>query len=290
MSEVIQFGFINGEFKQVESAAISVTNRGLMYGDGCFETFCAYQGQFFKLSEHLQRLKAGLDYLNIDYPEKLTFGKIQPVLQQLLQRNNLMQTDAIIRVQVWRTGSRGYTTDSRHSGFAVIASAHPQKKKSYHLCTVPTRRIPSAALPAKYKFTNGLNYIIAAREAHNKGADDALMQTMDNVLSETTVANIFWLTDDQVFTPSEECDVLAGITRDEIIRCLTKRMNRRVETGRYQLDEIIKADAVWICNSVKEVAPVKQIDNTYFNISNPFLNKLQAAFQSHIRECLSEGT
>src|SRR5699024_4498907 len=103
------------------------------------------------------------------------------------------------------------------SHFSISASECPRNFKPPILATVETKRISADALPSIYKFSNGINYIIAANEAAEKGADDALMQTINGKISETTIANIFWIKDEKIFTPSTACDLMPGITRNAVI-------------------------------------------------------------------------
>lgn len=290
MNEGDRMLVVNDEFLKENRPAVPVYSRGLMYGDGCFETFCAYNGRFFKLHEHLDRLKTGLHFLGIHFPDSLTTGKIEPLLAELLSKNNLQNQKAIVRLQVWREGGRGYKTDAGTPHYSVICSPAPKDKHTYRLSTVDVKRIPSAALPSQYKFTNGLNYITAANEAEEKGGDDALMETVDGFVSETTVANIFWVQDNTVFTPSKNCDILPGITREIILALLARRSSIKVEEGEYRIEEIKKARAAWICNSVKEIKPLSQIDEIQFDTHAPLLKEIQADFSEYLNmEFSSEG-
>lgn len=291
MNDAVDIAIADGSFVKSDTPVVPLTSRGLMYGDGCFETLCAYNGRFFKLKNHLERLQSGLQYLNIDYPAGLEFPKIKSRLLELLRKNNLLQAEAILRIQVWREGPRGYTTDCSASHYSVVCS--PKNKTPavcYKLASVDIKRIPSAALPAKYKFTNGLNYITAAQQARVQGADDALMHTIDGWISETTSANIFWMKDGVVFTPSERCDILPGITRAFIIDLLVNEMKVKLKIGEYAMDGIKNAETVWICNSVKQIQLVSAIDDTTYVTAMPFLDKLQHHFTIACnKECSAEA-
>lgn len=281
---------VNDAFLKEKKPAVSATSRGLMYGDGCFETFCTYHGRFFKLDEHLDRLRSGLQFLDIDFPGSLTTEKIKPLLAELLSHNNLHDKKAIVRLQVWRDGERGYKTDSSAAQYSIICLPAPKDKYVYRLATVDIKRIPSAALPSQYKFTNGLNYITAANQAEEKGSNDALMETVEGFISETTIANIFWLQGNTVFTPSKSCDILPGITREIILELLARHSSIKIEEGEFGMEKIKEAKSVWICNSVKEIMPVSHIDETRFDINEPFLKKLQADFSEYLNmEFSSEG-
>ena len=288
MNDSDRFVTVDGVIMESNEPAVSVNSRGLMYGDGCFETFCVYTGRSFKLKEHIKRLRSGLDFLQIEYPQELEIEKVWPKIYELLNRNNLHQTKAIVRLQVWRQGGRGYSTESVASHYSIMCSKlNKPDTNSYRLATVDVKRIPSISLPSQYKFANGLNYITAANQAKHKEADDALMTTVDGWISETTIANIFWLKEDVVFTPSEACDILPGITRRIILGLLKNQLNIAVKEGTFGMDEIKKAELVFICNSVKEIVPIAGIDETQFDTRHPLLEKMQSCFKAYRNRQLS---
>lgn len=282
-----EYIFINGKINRADLPLIKAEARGLMYGDGCFETLCSYNGCLLKPEEHLKRLKRGLNYLEIDYPVDLESQNIEKILARLLNENELMNQNAIIRMQVWREGERGYGSDSTESSYMLTAVNHNGAGKKYNLSCVPIRRIPSAALPSEFKFTNGINYIKAANYARSKGADDALMQTLEGWVSETTVANIFWKKDNTVFTPSAECDILPGITRQMVMHVLKEVMDIEVKAGKFMPDNLKQADEAWICNSVKEVAPVARLDDVPFGTASAFTEELQSQFKTYLQTQLT---
>lgn len=275
----------DGDIKRIEESTVPVTSRGLMYGDGCFETFRSYSGHFLKLDDHLNRFRRGLQFLGIGYPQNLKRQPLTSNLESLLKNNNLTDRDAVIRLQVWREGKRGYKVKTNsNSHYSIVASPLSKPKASYKLSTVDIKRIPAKSIPAKYKLTNGINYILAARQARAKHADDALMETINHHISETTIANIFWVNDGIVYTPSANCDILPGITREIVIHLLRHKMNIAVKEGTYQIEAIKKAKMVFLCNSVKEIAPVNKIDDQSFQVTNAFLQNLCTAFEEFRNE------
>lgn len=280
MADHSQYVIFDGSLQRSDEPAAPVTSRGLMYGDGCFETLRSYSGGLLKLNEHLKRLKKGLNYLNIPYPNDLQPTSLKKQIKSLLQKNELIETDGIIRLQVWRSGNRGYKIpEPGESRYSITTTKLAEPKEAYKLATVSTKRVPSTSVPAKYKLTNGLNFIIAASQASQKNADDALMETIDNYISETTIANVFWLKDEVIYTPSTECDILPGVTRSIVLKLVRESLNIELRAGTFTVEEVKKADRVWICNSVKEIAPVCAIDDRRFETGGPLLDKLKGEFQ-----------
>jgi branched-subunit amino acid aminotransferase/4-amino-4-deoxychorismate lyase len=269
----------DGDFVPGDQPIAPATSRGLMYGDGVFETFRSYSGDTLLLKQHVDRLGHGLSRLGMKKPHGFSLALFKLLVTKLLRKKKLIGRDAVIRVQVWREGSRGYHTSSNaQTHFSIIASQCPESFGNPKLATVQQKRIPSVSLPSDVKLTNGINYILAAREADEKEADDALMQTIEGWLSETTIANIFWVKGDSIFTPSKECDLIPGITRDILIQLIENNDHWKLHTGKFELSHLLDSQAVWICNSVREMVPVLEVNGHSFDINHPVITDLKKAF------------
>ncbi len=266
----------DGNMIPADEPIVPAVSRGLMYGDGVFETFRTYSGQTLFLQKHIDRLYQGLDILEISF--RFDLIQLKKLILDLLSKNKLLTDDGIVRLQVWRDGQRGYHPDDNSEiHFSLTASACPVRFNMPNLVTVAQRRIPSESLPTNVKFTNSINYILAAREAAEKGGDEALMQTVDGHISETTIANIFWIRDDNIYTPSVKCDLIPGITRDIVLQIIDQK-NLEVKVGEFPPDHILKADSAFICNSVREILPVGRVDTHNFNNENELLIGLKERF------------
>jgi len=283
-TEVILF---DGKFVRADESIVGSSSRGLMYGEGVFETFRTYSGHTFYLDDHLQRMQSGIDLLGMDCPKALSPENFRPLVYQLLDHLNLLHEDAVVRLQLWREGTRGYLPDSgSETHFMMTASPCPKAFDNPRLATVECRRIPNEALPSRHKFSNGINYILAARQADQQGADDALMETIDGFLSETTIANIFWAKGRQVFTPAENCDLLPGITRRIIIDIINQKPEWTLNEGAFERDALRDADVIWICNSVREMLTVRSVDQMEYSTDHPLFRELQRSFGKFKKEHL----
>ncbi|MEX2362388.1 MAG: aminotransferase class IV, partial [Balneolaceae bacterium] len=199
---------------------------------------------------------------------------------------NLDQKEALIRIQCWREGGRGYKPVSSKMSWMIQAEEIKNSYEPLKLITAETRCIPSQALERGFKLSNGLNYIKAAQEAQNRNADDALMLTMTDFISETTSANIFWLHDEAVFTPSEKCDLLPGITR-KLVADVLLRNDVKLEKGEFSIAHIRQAEAAFCCNSVREIQEVASIDEKDMEIGHPLVKKIMVLFEKYKFELLN---
>ena len=235
-----------------------------------------------ELDLHMQRLQRSIQYLRMDPPPILSDPEaVKAKSRKLLRKNRLADCDAVVRLQVWREGGRGFAVDrDAGTGYGITVSPLPKITEPVTLATVGTRRIPSVSLDSRHKLSNSINYVLAAAEAAEQGADDALMLTVEGYLSETTIANIFWRKGETVFTPSVSCDLLPGITRKLVIELLEQELKVPVQQGAWKQEAIMECDAAWICNSVREVVEVGVIDDKKITGSGRFVKSLKHNFAS----------
>ena len=273
-----------------EDAVEHLGSRLAMYGEGCFDTLRSDAGGVLYSERHLQRLHDGISFLGWTVPEPLRdTDALMDTLCAFLDANGAADMLVRIRIQVW-SGDRtvGYrpgvdaaeTPSTRFliTGVRMASADFPPAT----LVTSRYRRIPDAALPVGVKWTNGINYILAAAEAQRRGADDALMLTVDGHLSETTVANLFWEESGTVYTPSAECDLLPGITRGILLE-LIEEAGIPLKTGRFDPSALHRADAVWICNSVRGICSVRQIDGRGCPVESALLADITGRYESFKR-------
>lgn len=263
------------------------SSRAIYYGDGCFETLVSYKGKFLHFEDHFIRLQAGLEYLEMKSP--FNEEKLQAEIYRLIEKNEMESEEAVIRVQCYREGGVGYFTISDESGFIISTRPIAPREAGINLKSVSVRAIPSVALERKVKLSNSINYIKAAQEARKKGGDDALMLTLDSHISETTIANLFWIKRDRIFTPSTDCDLLPGVTRSIIIKLIKKDLGLSLEEGKFSLQDMYEAEAAFCCNSVMELKSVSTLDNHTFEGAHSVLKKLCEEFQLYKKANLQDG-
>lgn len=310
----LPYGILDGKPLPMADASERLSTRLFMYGEGCFDTLRSCAGGFLHPDRHLQRLHKGMEHLGWNPPDLLHDepGFLQ-TLWLFLNCNNATERQVRIRIQVWAddhtTGYRTAHDRAPSSRFLITGSLLPepdrsgQSSQSGHstrferfnpleghlpgmdrqqvtLATSRYRRIASDALPPTVKWTNGINYILAAREAAARGSDDALMLSSDGFVSETTIANIFWKQGGEVFTPSDDCDLLPGVTRAVLMQILHDA-GYPLKRGRYAPEQLERADTVWVCNSVREIAPVTRLDAYSYEADREFLSDLYGRYQQY---------
>lgn len=231
---------LNGVFLPTSEATVPVADRGFRFGDGVFETIRFEQGVPYQWELHLSRMNAGLAALRINPPVVDWVN----TARSLMQKNSL--TDGFLRIAISRgVGSRGYMPDENITPTWVMECLPPaplqQNPVKLWLSTI-TRPLLSA-LPTNHKLAQGVGNTLALLEARDHGCDDALMLTYDGKLCETASANLFWIKDDKIFTPTLSTGCLAGSTRAALMRLSA------VEEVVANTETLKQADAIFITNA-----------------------------------------
>lgn len=258
--------FLNGDIVLEEEALVSIWDRGFLYGDGIFETLRSYDGRPFLLEDHLQRLASSSQVLEI--PLHYGLGELQEAVDNLLRLNKL--TNALIRI----TLSRG---ESPHYGLQPPGSAlggqptliiqthpfHPHPEEAYKQgvrLIISTYRRSTTCPLSRHKTANFLTGIMARQEATKREAQDALFLNTEGQVCEATVSNIFMVESGNIITPSLEANILPGITRKKVLEiCHDEGIPSSEEL--FEMERLLKADEVFLTNSLMELMPVYQIED-----------------------------
>lgn len=283
--------YLDGNYVNEADAKVSVFDHGLLYGDGVFEGIRLYQGNIFRLDEHLERLEYSAKALMLNMP--WTRAEIAEATCETCRRNNL--SDGYIRLVVTRgVGDLGLSPwlCPKPSIFIIAGkiALYPEEHYSAGLSivTVPTRRISSAALPPAVKSLNYLNNILAKMEARQAGALEAIMLNEQGYVAECTGDNIFIVHKGTVFTPAASQGALKGITRSSIID-IARELDlplQEVDLTRY---DIWNADECFLTGTAAEVIPVVKLDGREIGTARPgpVTQRILEAFR---RRVLVEGT
>lgn len=263
MSEI----YINGDFFAEEEARVSVFDRGFLYGDGLFETMRAYNGTIFRLEDHMKRLVAAADRMSIPLDQ----AEAEHALYETLRQNQL--GDAILRLTITRgQGSWGLDFPAEtHTTMVVFArpfSGYPGQDEGISIVIAETRKTPDDSLDSSLKSLNFLNNIFARQEASSRGHKEAIMLNYDGFVAEGSVSNIFWVTENILYTPALDVGILPGVTRKVVLE-LADKESIPYEEGYYKPETLLSADEVFLTNTGYEIMPVNKINDVSFPSPGP---------------------
>ena len=105
---------------------------------------------------------------------------------------------------------------------------------------------------------------LSKHNAESKGFDDALMLDYRNYIAEATGANVFFVKNNELFTPKPDC-FLNGITRQTVIN-IAKKEGIKVNEGHFKLDFLSNCNEFFLTGTAVEITPVSFIDNYDFSL------------------------
>ncbi len=260
--------WMNGKFVPWEDANLHVLSHGLHYGSGVFEGERAYNGKIFKLEEHTDRLINSGKMLGFDIP--YTADEINQACIDTLAEQGY--TDAYVRPVAWR-GSEMMAISAQETkiNLAIAIWQWPsyfdpaEKLKGIRLDIAEWKRPDPATIPCFAKAT-GLYMIctLSKHAAEAKGYTDALMYDYRGHVSEATGANVFFVKDGELHTPTPDC-FLDGITRQTVID-LAKERQIKVNVRTIMPDEMAGFEECFLTGTAAEVTPVSEIGPHSFTV------------------------
>jgi len=270
---------------------ISVEDRGFTLGDGVFDTALAINGVIFARERHATRLIEAANAIGIAVQESAVQFALDSALETEPNPDGTRlpaAVSSILRTTVTRgTAARGLWPASAGEPTVVVTST-PWNSS---LLGQPARLVIASAprneraLTANLKTLGYLDHILAAREAANKGADDALILNTQGRVACSTIANIFILKGNRLTTPplSEGC--LPGIIR-ALVLDIAPTLGLEVAESPILRGELIAADAVFLTNSVRFIRQTISLDGIILPSRGDGISRLQDALLARIKaEC-----
>ncbi len=279
-------GFIwfDGKLVPWREANVHVLTHALHYASAVFEGERAYGGEIFELTKHSQRLYDGAKVMDFTIPYSV--AEIDQACRDTVKANNL--TDCYVRPIAWRGSEQmGVSAQATKVHFSVAAwdwgSYFPMEErlKGLRLTLATYRRPDPKTAPTKTKAA-GL-YMICTIEKHRAeraGYADALMYDWRGHVAECTGANIFFVKDDVLYTPTADC-FLAGITRETVMG-LAKKRGLKVVERTIMPDELGSFSECFLTGTAAEVTPVAEIAEHSYRpgkISETLINDYTAIVQ-----------
>jgi branched-chain amino acid aminotransferase len=264
----MDYVYLNGQFVASDEATVSVFDQGFLYGDGIFESFRSTGPRLYQFSRHFQRLVQSAEALC--YQMTFTQQELEEILLELRRRNRL--NDAYYRITITRgKGQIGFQREMENALTCLVVGRNFQGfdsacyKDGIQLRVAKTRRNAPEAINPKIKSISNLNSLLGKLEARAAGAFEVIMLNNRDHICEGASSNIFWTKDKWVFTPDASTGLLEGVTRSTIMRLCEEKLNLRVISGEFKLQDMKFADEVFITSTSLEVMPVVKVDDFTIN-------------------------
>jgi branched-chain amino acid aminotransferase len=279
----------NGKLIAWEKATVHVLSHALHYGSSVFEGVRAYETKqgpaIFRLRDHTRRLFDSAKIYRIPMP----YGpeEINAACREVISANNLAR-GAYIRPIVFRGyGEIGVTPKNEPPTEVAIAAwewgkylGAGSEEEGVDACVSSWQRVAPNTLPAMAKA--GGNYLssqLIGQEARRLGFAEGIGLSADGTVSEGSGENLFLVKDGILHTPGFSHSVLAGITRDTVMR-LAKERGLEVRESSIPRELLYLADEIFFTGTAVEITPVRSVDR--LTIGNgkrgPVTEMLQKAF------------
>jgi branched-chain amino acid aminotransferase len=225
---------VDGAIGPAAEATVSVTDEGLLRGDGAFEVARLYEGVPFALEDHYARLQLSAAGLRLEFDLTALRAEVDALL------DDHGASDGLLRIVLTRGGRRIAMTETL-----------PERPASQTVATVTYS--PTRVLDGLKTLSYGAN-MLAGRIAREAGADEALFVTPHGRVLEGPTWTFFYALDGRLYTPPLEDRILRSITRTKVIE--TSVVEERVTTT----DDLANLEEAFIASSVREAMPIRSID------------------------------
>jgi branched-chain amino acid aminotransferase len=281
-----EFIWMNGKLVRWDEAQVHVTAHALHYGTGVFEGMRCYDTAvgpaIFRLDAHMRRLAASAGFYEIAIPysfEELCTAALDVVRANRFENAYLRPLaffdsnsfsvwpkDCPVSVTIVAVPGRQYIQGGPESGVRVTVST--------------VRRIDASTLPPFVKacghYTNSVR---AVQEAIRRGYDEAILLNVKNEVAEGSGANLFLVKDGTLVTNDVEASILAGITRDSVIR-IARDLGVPLAIRPMMLTDVETADELFFAGTAVEITPIKEVDGRVIGGGKPgaITRRLQETF------------
>jgi len=271
--------FLNGKYLSKDDAKISVMDRGFLFGDGVYEVIPVYQKKIFSLEEHLKRLHANLEELDITNPydnseweniftEIIKYSPFEQEAIYLQVTRGVMNTRAHYQENLNPTVFVESNKVANRNNYEIFAGYSKKKKKDerWSKCHIKSISLLANVLSIKNAKKNNVEEVIFIR---------------DGVITEGASSNVFIVKNNQVFTHPKNNLILPGITREISIRIL-QDLNIEVFENSFTEEEMMSADEIWITSNTRELLPITSVNSKKIQSgkAGPLWEKVYLSYQS----------
>lgn len=278
---MIRRAWVNGVLHENgEAASVVVTDRGLAYGDGLFETLRIEGGRPVLFALHLQRMAASALALGISFD--------LPAVEQAFLAFVRDAGDAVSKILLTRgTGGRGYQPEPGTSPTLIFllyppVAWSPVLAADGIVAAICRQPLGVSPLLAGHKHLNRLEQVLLRQElAAMPEAHEALVTDVDGQVIEGVFSNLFFVRAGVVRTPLLDRAGVRGVMRQFLIDEL-QRLAIPLQEGRYRSGDVLAADEIFFCNSLYGIWPVRQMADQVCQ-PGPVTRRLQQCWDEMLR-------
>lgn len=269
---------INGKIYNSDQSVIHLQNRALNYGDALFEAMRFVDGRLIFGKDHINRLLSSMRMLRMEDHPNFSTEFVSNEITRVLPGS---QVGAYrIKLIVWRRQGGKYTPKTNQIDYAISAEtlADPEfivPEKRYFMGVFDELRIQRGMLSA-LKTTNKLTNVLAGIYAQENQWDNCFLLNDQNRVVEAINGNIFLVNGKNITTPILEDGCLNGILRKQVLDLGSGQKEYFLKERSVEKEDLIKADEIWITNSISGIIPVFQFGEKRYKaeVARIFIEKL----------------
>ncbi|GAB2924494.1 aminodeoxychorismate lyase [Rheinheimera gaetbuli] len=235
-----------------------IADRSFNYGDGIFTTMLVRGGRLQLWPLHLKRLQVSA--------QRLGFGAIDWIMLQQQVTTAITATEQVVKLLLSRgDGGRGYspagiTQPNWYISIATLPDYTTCKEQGITLA-VAELQLAIQPLLAGLKHNNRLEQVLLKQEQARRGYDDLLVLDQQGYVTEAIAANLFFYRKSRWYTPELSRAGVAGVFREHLLS------QADIELVNWQQAELADIEAMFVCNTLMGIVPVKQLNQRKLDIA-----------------------
>ena len=251
------YAVYNGSFSNLKDIKISPLSRAYTFSDSVYEVIPFYNFYPIAFKLHMKRLQNSCDALGISISIDTISDEINLLIKDSKLENGYVYYQISRGVDTLRSHMYEESLDEETFGYAVEHNFDSNTLKVSLCEDVRWQR-------CDIKSTSLLGNVLSMNQAKKNGCSEVIMHKA-NLITEGGASNIFFATDNCIYTPSLANNILPGITRELLIEEI-RNLGLNFEEGNYSVEELSNAKSIWLTSSTKGLAQVVEVVNLQTNL------------------------
>lgn len=252
----------NGRIVEAKDAGISISNRGLAYGDSVFETIRIVNAKIMFWEDHYFRLMASMRIMRMEIPANFSPEFLEQEIKDLIAANDLENSPARVRFTVYRKEGGFYIPETNEIGYIITASAladpfYLLNEDFYEVELFKDHFINSGLLSTLKTNNKAINVLGSIFAKENDYHNCLLLNEQKNVV-EALNGNLFLVKGKTIKTPPLADGCLKGVLRGRLIKVIKSLPDYELEEASISPFELQKADELFITNVIVGIRPVSK--------------------------------
>jgi branched-chain amino acid aminotransferase len=265
-----EVAWVDGQFVGVTDPVVAAGEAGLTVGLGVFDTLCGLNGDVLDLSRHHQRLVRDAEKCGLSAPE---LGEVDEVLRQLMEKNGFVEGRCRLRVTL---------SDKAGATRCMMTAVDFPERARYARLVLSDSQVNPYSVLSGVKSTSYAQYVLALREAQEKGGDEALLLNVHGHVCEGATSNVFIVMNGEVYTPPLSSGCLPGIVRENVLE-ICSELGIIYHMRDLVIEDVQQSDEVFVTNSLRGVQAVESVDGVACSgVEGVLVQAIQQAYRDRV--------